>query len=136
MNKISFDLYEGACEPFSLKYDASLIAELDFYPPRSGYIMISDRTYKVSSGKCTADLKYLDDGEHTPYFYAEDTMYSMPTLIKKGKKIRFDPDLEEFIYKTAARCRFAAKRIQELEGKIAELTKKIEGSKLSIGDIT
>ena len=136
MNKLSFDLYEGVCEPFSLQYDGSLCAEFDFYPPKDGYLLLFDRTFRVEAGRCTADLRTLEDGAYTPYFYTEDTMYSMPILTKEGKKIQFHPPFEDFIYKLAARCRFAAKRIYELEGKIAELSEKIEGCKLTIGDKT
>lgn len=136
MNKLSFDLYEGVCEPFSLQYDGSLCAEFDFYPPKDGYLLLFDRTFRVEAGRCTADLRTLEDGAYTPYFYTDELMYSMPSVRKEGRMIKLDPPGEDFIYKTAARCRFAARRIHELERKVAELGELIEGTKLAIGDKT
>ena len=136
MNKLSFDLYEGVCEPFSLQYDGSLCAEFDFYPPKDGYLLLFDRTFRVEAGRCTADLCTLEDGAYTPYFYTDELMYAMPSVRKEGRMIKLDPPGEDFIYKTAARCRFAARRIHELERKVAELGELIEGTKLAIGDKT
>ena len=134
MNKLTFDIFEEGCEPHSLEYDGSLTAQITFYPPKDGYILLSDMTLKVKDGVCTAELKTLIDGSHTPRFYTDDMMYQMPTLTKKGKRLRFEAPDEEFVYKIAARGRFAARRIYELERKIAELTEKIDGTRLSIGD--
>ena len=136
MNKLAFDIYEEACEPFLLRYDESLIAEFEFYPPKDGYLLIGERTYKVTAGKCNANLKTLDDGAYAPHFYTDKLMYSLPTLNKDGRIIRFEPPHEDFIYKIALRARFLARRILALESKVSELTEKIEGSRLSIGDQT
>lgn len=134
MNKLTFDIFEEACEPYRLEYDGSLVAEITLYPPKDGYILLSDVSLKVEGGKCTAELKTLPDGSYTPCFYTDDMMYSMPTLTKKGKMLRFEAPNDEFIYKIAARGRFAARRIYELEKKLAELQEKIDGTRLSLGD--
>lgn len=134
MNKLAFDIFEEACEPLRLEYDGSLIAEFSIYPPKDGYILFSDTSFRVDGGKCSADLRAIPDGEYNPKLYTEDTMYSLPALTKKGKLIRFAEPDEGFIYSLAARSRFAARRIYELENKIAEINRRIDGAKLSLGD--
>lgn len=134
MNKLTFDIFEGMCEPYRLEYDGSLVAKITIYPPKDGYILLSDVSLKVEGGKCTAELKTLPDGSYTPCFYTDDMMYSMPALTKKGRMLRLEAPDDDFIYRIAARGRFAARRIYELECKLTELQEKIDGARLSIGD--
>lgn len=136
MSTLRFEIYGGLCDALELAKTKSSAASFAFFPQSNGFLMLGEYSFKVKDGLATADLRELDDGEISAFFYTDSAMFTLPRLKKTGREISILPPEEEFTLELAERCRALNKRLLNVEREISELKALIESAKLSIGDFT
>ena len=134
MRTIKLALFGGACDAVELSDTKSAEATFEFTPAADGYLMLKEYALAVKGGTCTADLRRLEDGEFSAFFYTDSRMYTLPKMKKTGKSISVLPPDGEFSLELAARYRALGTKLEEIDGRLLELDGLIRGGRLAIGE--
>ena len=134
MKRIRLAVFGGTCDAIELSETKSSEAIFEITPRSDGYLMLGDYSFAVKDGVCKADLRGLEDGEFSAFFYTASNMYTLPKLEKTGRTVSILPPDADYVIELAARCRELDKRLAEHENKLAELEELIKGGRLAIGE--
>ena len=130
MSKIKIECFEHESElvGFESDYENSLVFE--FSGEQDGYISLGNLTAKFTGRVCEMDIRTLYDGEHTPHLILLDRIIDLPRLKKEyGAVSMVDPSISE-IRDISLREKRLLSRVEALESKMEEISKKVFGSKL------
>ena len=136
MSTLRLEIYNGCCDATELASTKSASAAFVFSPPRDGYLMLGEYSFKVTGGECTADLRELEDGEFSAFFYTDTQMHTLPRLKKTGREISILAPDGEYSLELAKRCRALNERLIAAEREISEIKSLIESARLSIGEFS
>ena len=134
MKEIRLAIFGAYCDAQELSETKSAEAVFKFSPPKDGYLMLGEYALAVKGGVCKGDLRALDDGEFSAFFYTDSTMYTLPRMKKVGRKISVLPPDADHVIELAARCREMGGRLSELDESVKELDGLIRGGILAIGE--
>ena len=134
MSRLRFEIFGGECEPLEISDAKSSEVTFEISPAKDGFLLVRDYTFTVKGGVCTADLRGLDDGEFSAFFYTDAAMYALPKMKKVGKRIKLLPPNEEFPLELARRVRELNASLLKLRSELEEVRALIDGGKLILGE--
>lgn len=130
MSNMKIELYGRNAELCSFTGEDSSSLILSFDSEHNGYISLGPITARISGKECAVDIRRLCDGEYTPHLILADMTVDLPRIkiihgipapIQPGKRTINDISLRE---------RRLSVRVDLLEQRVEELTKKIVGTSL------
>lgn len=130
MSKISIELIGSDAELISFKHSGERSLIFDFSVMLDGYISLGALTSRICGTECAIDTVRLDDGEYTPHLILADRTVDLPKIKKQyGIITPLEPDIS-FVTKLSLRERRLEKRVDDMEKRLEELTKKVSGTRL------
>ena len=130
MIKIVIGFFEGEAELIDYKSGTGHEAEISFLEPCDGFITLGDVTVRLKEGVAKIDLRLIDDGELTPVLILKDCRRELPKLIKSSRILEPASPDSDFIRRISLRERQLSRRVAELEGEIAKISKSVYGTPL------
>ena len=130
MSKISLELFGRDCEIVSFEYKKNSMLLFEFTEELDGYILLGRHTARLKGRGCAVDVRDLEDGEHIPRLILEDATVDLPKIKNEnGIIIPTERGIAE-IGDISLRERRLCRRVNELEARLDELSKKVFGAKI------
>lgn len=130
MSKIKYEIFDGECEALKHEQDASDILELVFSEQLDGFISLDGVVVRLTDGRARVDLRYVSDGEYTPYVILKNARLALPKIKKLGRHITLTECDADYARRTSIRERRLSRRVSELEKEIEQLKACIYGTKI------
>lgn len=130
MSKIKYEIFGTDAEVVSFEQngDGTLLISLpDEY---NGFISVNGALAQLTNGTARYDLRYIEDGEHTPHLVLRHGRIALPKIKKLGRVITLAECDSEYIRSSSIRERRLAARVKVLEEEINQLKKCIYGTKI------
>lgn len=129
MTKITVEIYGSEAEFTSVTPGNGELLLL-FPEGLEGFIGFSDKSFRISSGKCLLKLNQLRDGEIRFILVTQDRILRLPKLIKDGNSIYPANLSDSYIRALATRERALEKQVTALEKRIDQIEKSVYGTTL------
>ena len=130
MGKISLELFDKCCEIISFEYKKDYVLVFRFDRELDGYVHLGNHATRLKGRSCAVDIRDLAEGEHIPRLILEDMTIDLPRITNKNGIIAPKEHQTEEIGDVSLRERRLCRRVDELEARLDEITKKVFGSKI------
>lgn len=128
MSKISLELFGRDCEITAFEYTKNCMLVFEFTEAIDGYIQLGAHVAKFRGKECAVSLLNLNDGEHTPRLILMDSTVDLPVIIYENGVIYPKEHATKEIGELSLRERRLCRRVNELEERLDEISKKVFGS--------
>ena len=130
MSKINLELFGRNSEILSFEYKKENYLRFEFTEDICGYINLGRVTARLIDGKCAVDVQNLECGDHIPRLILTDMTIDLPAIRNENGAIYpREHNLQE-IGELSLRERRLCRRVNELEKRLEEISKKVFGSKI------
>lgn len=130
MSKISLELFDRAAEVISFEDEKAAALIFEFDKELDGYLLLGKVTAKIKGKSCALDVRNLEFGEHIPYLILEDATIDLPKIKNEnGAIFPVEPGISE-IGNISLRERRLDRRVNELEARLDEISKKVFGTSI------
>lgn len=130
MSRILIECFGKEAELISFKQDGESAIAMEFGREYDGYVVLGSTTARIKGALCALDTRRLEDGEYTPHLVLTDMTVDLPKIRKQyGIITPVEPDTQ-YLVALSLRERELRERVEKLEGRVLELTQKIEGARL------
>ena len=130
MGKITLELFGRDCEILSYEYKKDNFLTFEFTEELTGYVQLGKSTARLKGKSCAIDLRELPNGEHTPMLILSDMVIDLPKLTNEYCVICPADHTVEEIGTLSLRERRLCQRVNELEARLEEISKKVFGSRI------
>lgn len=130
MSKIKYEIFDGNAEVTSFVCENDNKLEFVFPASCEGFLSIDGVVVRVSSGIGEFDIRYVSDGEFTPYLVMPHGRIALPKIKKSGRRISLCECSSEYIRGISLREYLLAERVKALEVEIERLKRCIYGTKI------
>ncbi len=130
MSKINIELFGSDAELISFKQDGEAALAFGFPTMLDGYVSLGGITVRICGQACAVDIRRLADGEYIPHLILADRTVDLPRVkMQYGIITPIEPDTD-YVTKLSVRERRLRGRVDELEKRLDEITKKVTGASL------
>ena len=130
MSKIIIECFGKEAELISFSQNGDQAVVLEFTEEYDGYISLDSITARIKGSSCALDTRRLGDGEYTPRLILSDRTVDLPRLKKQlGTISPMEPE-RPYVVALSLRERKLCQRVDLLEKRLEEISKKICGSGL------
>ena len=128
MNIIKLEIFKNEAECLSFSSSKGAGLTFDFGTEIDGFVTVGSITRSVSEGLCTLDSRILADGEYEPTLILDRKTVRLPKIVKRGEQIRLAGFTDDCIRRLSLRERRLARRVEELEQLVFEISERIGSS--------
>lgn len=130
MSKIKYQFFDGNAEIVSFIQSSDNTVHFIFPESCDGFLSIDGVVVKVVGGVCEFDLRYIGDGEFTPYLVMQHGRINLPKIRKCGRELSLIECDSEYIRNISLREYLLAERVKALEVEIERLKECVFGTKI------
>lgn len=128
MSKISLELFGRDCELTAFEYKKESVLVFEFTEALDGYIQLGSHAARFTGRECAVNLAGLAEGEHIPRLILEDATLDLPKIKNEGGVILPAEHTLSEIGGISLRERRLCRRVDELEERLNEISKKVFGA--------
>ena len=128
MSKIKLELFDKNVEITSFEYEKEYDLHFEFATDTKGYIILDGRCGQIHGKSCCVDVRELSEGEHIPRLILEEATVDLPKIINEHGLIYPSEHTLGEIGEISLRERRLCRRINELEEKFEQISKKVYGT--------
>ena len=130
MGKLSLELFGRDCEILSFEYKKEGVLLFEFTEELDGYIHLGKQIARIKGSTCAVDVRLLEDGEHIPRLILTDMTVDLPRIKNEnGMILPVEREVKE-IGDISLRERRLCRRVNELEARLDEISKKVFGTSI------
>ena len=128
MSKISLELFGRDCEVTAFEYMKDGMLVFEFAEELDGYIQLGRHAVRFKGKKCAVNVRDLEGGEHIPRLILTDATVDLPRLVNENGAIYPAECSVSEIGGLSLRERRLCRRVNELEARLDEISKKVFGT--------
>ncbi|MBR5144656.1 MAG: hypothetical protein IKW53_06360 [Clostridia bacterium] len=130
MSKINIELFGRESELVAFSQDGIKSLVIEFNEELDGYVALGKVTARIRGRGCAIDLRNLPDGEYTPHLILSDKTLDLPEVrLHCGIITPSEPEVA-YTTRLSLRERRLRERVDMLEKRLDEITKRITGSSI------
>ena len=130
MGKLKLEIFGRSCEIISFQYEKDSAFCFEFTEAYDGYIQLGKTMGRLKNGNCAVDIRNLECGEHIPRLILEDMTLDLPTIVNENGAVYPKEHSVSEIGEISLRERRLCRRVNELEARLDEITKKVFGTSI------
>ena len=130
MSKITIELFGRESELVAFSQDGRKSLVINFNDALDGYVALGRVTARIKGTECAIDLRNLADGSYTPHLILSDKTIDLPEVrLHCGIITPSEPEVA-YTTRLSLRERRLSHRVDMLEKRLDEITKRITCSSI------